>query len=65
MGLSLNQSDDDSLIELAKEARKIGATVSIVTSENTDNVTEANRTITITYQTHSTNARALTKPRRP
>jgi hypothetical protein len=59
MALSLNTENDRNILGLAKVAKRFGAAVEVVTKEHADNASEAVRTITITYQTHSSESRVF------
>jgi hypothetical protein len=64
MGMSINTVNDEKIINLAREARNAGATVQLVTDEMIGmGIMDVKRTITITYQTHSTESRVLGRKR--
>lgn len=59
---SLPQKDDESILDLARDAKAFGAEVTVSTSERNRMLgagTTVNRTIIISYSTHNPEARTL------
>jgi hypothetical protein len=64
MGMSINTVNDEKILNLAREARNAGAVVQLVTDElGGIGLVDVKRTITITYETHATEARVLGRKR--
>ena len=59
MTLSFARTGDETILEHVRAIDDIGATVSVTTAENSDTKGTVTRTVTITWQTHSTDPRVL------